>query len=247
VSFKLISHSVAMPTGTIKRLNLAADGSEGELVMYDSTGNGVTEAVAGPGLTLDKVAGILQADVDVSEDAEAMVLPLTPGALVETLYNSGTAAVGEQVEFNEDTTVHGVVAATGGAILGVVEEVIDATAGTVKVRITGGVQYPEYGMVIQKVAVEADASAGQDFDALFSGEIVQAWTHCTAANGSGTLTVRSETNAITDAMACAVLDAVDKADTIDQTYKGIVAGETYNVLANGAADRGEVYLLIMLG
>lgn len=250
MAFVLRTHALNVPSATIKRLNSATgagDVTKGMLAMYDSTNNGVTPAVAGPGLTLDKIAGIYEAGIDVSVDPAAMVTPLTHGALVETVYNAGTPAVGDQVEFNITSTVHGVVVATGGAILGVVEEVLDATNKIVLVRVTGGMQHPGNGIVVQRVDITADASGATDFTALFSGELIQAWTHATATNASGTLQVRRGTTGITDAMACATANAVDKADTITQASKDITAGETLNVIANGAADRGEVYLMIMLG
>lgn len=100
-------------------------------------------------------------------------------------------------------------------------------------------------MHIQKVTVAADASAGQNVIAEVSGEIVDAWATCTAANASGTATLRRSATAITSAIVAAVQDVTSRTTSIVQAQKAQVAGETLNVKANGAADRFILYWAVL--
>ena len=100
-------------------------------------------------------------------------------------------------------------------------------------------------LYIQKVTVAADATGGQAFTAEVSGELVDAWAVCTASNASGTLTARRSTNALTSAITCAVGDTASRTTQVVQARKAIVQGESLNVLANGASDRGILYLAIL--
>src|SRR5689334_6015620 len=98
---------------------------------------------------------------------------------------------------------------------------------------------------IQKVVVAADASAGQNFVAEVSGEIVDAWAVCTAANASGTATLRRSATAITSAIVAAVQDVLSRTTSVVQAQKAITQGETLNAKSNGAADRYILYLAIL--
>ena len=100
-------------------------------------------------------------------------------------------------------------------------------------------------LAIQKVSVEADATGAIDFLAEYSGDIVDAWVICRAASGSGTLTLRRATTDITSAMVCAVDDALARTLSLVQAENPIVQGETLNHVANGAADRGDVYIAVL--
>jgi hypothetical protein len=73
--------------------------------------------------------------------------------------------------------------------------------------------------------------------------IVDVVVHCTSPNASGTITVRKAGAgaSITDAIACETLDALDRATTIDQTYKVVDSGGI-ECVANGADDKGDVYI-----
>ena len=73
--------------------------------------------------------------------------------------------------------------------------------------------------------------------------IVDVVVHCTYSNASGTITVRKADAgaSITDAIACETLDALDRAATIDQTYK-VVGADGIECVANGADDKGDVYI-----
>jgi len=90
------------------------------------------------------------------------------------------------------------------------------------------------------IEVSADATGGVSETVFANMRIVDVVVNCTTANAGGTLTVSDGTNDITDAIACAVLDVVDRAGTIDSTYATVSAGSSLTVTANGALDRGVV-------
>lgn len=94
--------------------------------------------------------------------------------------------------------------------------------------------------VTVKCAITADASSGLEFAVPFAMDIYEVVAICTTANASGTATVSDGTNDISDAVAMAVLDAVDRAATIDSTYSSVSGSIT--VTTNGANDRGVVYV-----
>ena len=90
------------------------------------------------------------------------------------------------------------------------------------------------------IDITSDASSGQSYTVPRAGTVVGVSVICTAANGGGTVTVRNGTDAITDAIACAVLDTVTAQATLDQDFTDIAEGGTISVITNGAADRGKV-------
>jgi hypothetical protein len=98
---------------------------------------------------------------------------------------------------------------------------------------------------VQKVTVAADATAGQNFLAEVSGELVDVEAVCTASNAGGTLTVRRSSTAISSAIVCAVVSVPSRTALVLQASKAIVQGETLNIIANGAADRGIAYIYIL--
>ena len=99
-------------------------------------------------------------------------------------------------------------------------------------------------VAVQEVVIAADATGGQDFVAAFDGKIVDVVVQCNGANVSGSLQVRRATTGITDAIICAVNHVIDRAGTIDDAEDTMVADETLNILANGAADVGTVRILV---
>jgi len=101
------------------------------------------------------------------------------------------------------------------------------------------------GVIIQQVAVIADASGGQNFTVEYSGILLDVTVACRAANGSGTLTLRRAAAAMSSAIVCAVDNVLSRTTTIVHAEKDIVAGETLNLIANGAADRGIATLFIL--
>ena len=100
-------------------------------------------------------------------------------------------------------------------------------------------------LYIQRVPVTADASAGTGFAVEVSGELVDMWVVCTSSNASGTLGIRRVATALTTLVACVTVDVEARTALLLQSGKTLVAGETLNVKANGAADRGVVYLAIL--
>lgn len=111
-----------------------------------------------------------------------------------------------------------------------------------------GVDYsPLSQSYIQRVSVEEDASSGLSFRAAVAGKVIDAWVQCTSANGSGTLQLRRGTTAITDAVACATANAISRATSVDASEMEVEEQELLNVIANGAGDRGTLFLLILIG
>jgi len=98
-------------------------------------------------------------------------------------------------------------------------------------------------MVVVRVVVDAAAnSTAKTFTVPYDMYIVDVVVQCTAANASGTLTLRTGTTAISDGIACATNHAVDRAATLDDAQVTRTAGETLNLIANGANDRGVAYI-----
>lgn len=97
-------------------------------------------------------------------------------------------------------------------------------------------------MVVIRAAVTADATSGQTITIPVGIIIADVVVQCTATNASGTLTLRNSTTAITDAIACDTNHAIDRAATIDDAQASIATTDSINVIANGAADRGTVYI-----
>jgi hypothetical protein len=93
------------------------------------------------------------------------------------------------------------------------------------------------------IEVTSDATgAGLSFVIPRALTIIDASVTCSAANGAGTLIVNGPGGAITDAMICAVDTTVVRAATIDDANAAIAAGASVTVVANGAADRGDILL-----
>ncbi len=102
----------------------------------------------------------------------------------------------------------------------------------------------DYGLIAQRVNIVADATGGFDFIVNFSGILVDIIVRCTVANASGDAQLRRVTTAISDAITMAVDDTISRAATLTDAGVVVVAGETLNILCNGAADRGEVTLVM---
>jgi hypothetical protein len=99
--------------------------------------------------------------------------------------------------------------------------------------------------VVVRAVVSADATGGQAVTIPYDMYLIDVIVQCNAANASGTLQLRNGTTAITDAIACATNHAVARAGTIDDAHEDILTTDSINLLANGAADRGTVYLIGM--
>lgn len=92
-------------------------------------------------------------------------------------------------------------------------------------------------------AVTADATGALAISIPYNMILIDVIVEATATNGSGTLTLRKSTTAITDAMVCAVDTTIVRAGTIDNAQSTILTTDSINVIANGAADRGRITLI----
>ena len=99
------------------------------------------------------------------------------------------------------------------------------------------------GLVVQRVDVTADASAGADFLVDYAMVLLDVLVRATATSGSGTLTLRRLTTAISSAVVCAVDEVLSRTTTITDAGQVLAVGETLNIIAAGAADRGEMFLV----
>lgn len=97
--------------------------------------------------------------------------------------------------------------------------------------------------VIITFAITADATGGLSITVPENIEIVDVIIQARATSGSGTATLRSSTNAITDAIVMAVDTTMVSAGTIDDAYSTVTTASSLNVITNGAADRGLVTII----
>lgn len=88
-----------------------------------------------------------------------------------------------------------------------------------------------------KAFVAADDATALDVvaDLPFKIRVIDAIVVCTTAAAGGTLTVRNGSNAITDAIACATDEAIDRATTIDNAYAEIDKGGSLKVITANSA------------
>ena len=99
-----------------------------------------------------------------------------------------------------------------------------------------------------EVVVNADATAGFVVPAQsFPYKVVAVQVTCDAANASGTLTLRNGTNAISSAMAAAVLDAVAVSTSTITAYRVVPVNTALNIISIGGTTtvtRGTVLITI---
>jgi hypothetical protein len=97
---------------------------------------------------------------------------------------------------------------------------------------------------VEKVTITSSGTTGVAAPGIPVGaEIIDVVVQAGATSGSGTAKVRIAGGGsdISDAITMAVLDAVTRASTIDQTYK-VVTSTGIEVVTNGIADAGDVYI-----
>lgn len=100
----------------------------------------------------------------------------------------------------------------------------------------------EYGVVSYEVAADATTAISKDFG--FNFTIVDVWAVCTATNGAGTIKLQNTAAAdITAAIACATVNVTARQALLVAATKVIADGKV-KFIANGAADRGIVYLMV---
>jgi len=97
---------------------------------------------------------------------------------------------------------------------------------------------------IIELEIAEDATGGITFPLGYDYKILDAALFCTAASGSGTLTISDGTDDISDAMICAVLDTRTAVETIDETFSTITGVKVLTLTTNGAADRCRVLLTV---
>ena len=96
--------------------------------------------------------------------------------------------------------------------------------------------------VVVKVTVSADATGEKAVTIPYDMEVVDVIVQCTASNGSGTLQLKNGT-AVTDAIACTTDTAIARAATINDAYSTLYTTSTVTVDANGANDRGIMWII----
>lgn len=109
---------------------------------------------------------------------------------------------------------------------------------------TAAYEISQYSPVIISTAVTAAAnSTAKSVTIPFAMRVLFVVTECTAASGSGTLTLRKATTAISNAMECATDKKVVYSESIDDAQSTLAAGDNVNIIANGANDRGVVTII----
>jgi len=79
----------------------------------------------------------------------------------------------------------------------------------------------------------------------FTFKVVDVAVQATANSGGGTVMLMNGTNAITDAIICAVDTTVTRAGTIDKTYAVVATGAALKIVKNAAADVGLVTVKVI--
>ena len=98
--------------------------------------------------------------------------------------------------------------------------------------------------VILEANIDAAAnSTAKTVTVPFACEIIDVIVQARATSASGTATVRSGTNAISDAIVMAVDTTITRAGTLDDTYTTLSTSTSLNVITNGANDRGLVQIV----
>lgn len=100
-------------------------------------------------------------------------------------------------------------------------------------------------LIMMNYAVTADATGNPImWTATFACEVIDVIVQARATSGGGTLLIQKGTSAITDAIVCAVDTTMVRAGTINDANSTLAIGNTLNVDANGAADRGLITVIL---
>lgn len=97
--------------------------------------------------------------------------------------------------------------------------------------------------VVVKVTISADATGEKAVTIPYDMEVIDVIVQCTASNGSGALTLKKNGTAVTDAIACTTDTAIARAATINDAYSTLYTTSTVTVDANGANDRGIMWII----
>ncbi len=98
-------------------------------------------------------------------------------------------------------------------------------------------------LTILKVIISADATGGKVVPIPHAFELVDVVVQCYQANLNGSMTLKKGATAITNAIGCGTDKEIVRAGTIDDDYSTLHPTDTIAVYANGANDRGVVWLL----
>lgn len=97
--------------------------------------------------------------------------------------------------------------------------------------------------IVVKKAITADATGEVSVTIPYDMEVVDIVVQCTAANASGTLTLKRGGTAVSDAIICAVDKVITRAGTIDDSVSTLLTTSTVTIDANGASDRGIMWII----
>lgn len=105
-----------------------------------------------------------------------------------------------------------------------------------------------YANTIVRAVVDSTAASGFNITMPVAMEITDVVIQAQAAANTGTLQLRRSTNAITDAMICAVDHTLARAATIDNARATTTAGETLNVISTGSdgTEAGKVRAIVYI-
>jgi len=100
----------------------------------------------------------------------------------------------------------------------------------------------EFGFI--QYAVDVDRTTLVEVDFGFNFTVIDCFVECRAASGSGTILVSdSSSGAISSALVCAVDTTIGRTTIID-VANAVITDGTLEFIANGAADRGIVSILV---
>jgi len=100
------------------------------------------------------------------------------------------------------------------------------------------------GLYYLPANITADATGGKAITVPFACEIMDVIVQSRATSGSGTVTIKSGANAITDAIIMAVDTTMTRAGTINDAYSTLATTDTITAVTNGATDFGYVMLVV---
>ena len=212
-------------------------------------------------LALSAAIDTLNDDVDTAGSVlklvkdNAKTATFTPtGTIAATTIATAIAEVSGDV-----TTLNGAVGAAGSVLKMINDEAEDAvftpTGDIAAVTIKGAIA--EVGLDVTRLKVNpaniVELSVGADATGLgltftnattglaVGDRIVDLWVVCTESNGSGSLKLsHGDAGAdISAALACVTIDVLTRGALI---VGGVVTADGLTIIANGAADRGKMYL-----
>lgn len=103
-----------------------------------------------------------------------------------------------------------------------------------------------YNLMAIDVVIDGDYhTTAKSFTVPFNCTIKDVFVRSKALSGSGTATLRRSSTAITSAMTMATDAAMARTASLVDAQLACTAGETLNVITNGANDRGVVTLLVV--